>query len=126
MIAVVWALFIAIYLLFFATMTIRGVTSSGAPGQPEITTEFVRRQRWIDAVEPFTIGFVLALSAIISAGAVAAWRGAVLPAALLTLAGFTATYVSGFSIGPLYLPGTVALAVCLLLVSIDRLMARHR
>ena len=117
-----WAVYCAIYLLFFATVTSHGVTSSSTPGQPEVTTTFTRQERFITMVEPFGIAFILAFSSALMAGAAAAWRGSLAATAMLAGVGLAATSVSGFSIGPLYLPGSAGLVVCTGLLGIDRLM----
>ena len=68
-ITVVLAVAPTVYLLGFAQLTYRGVTVTGAPGQPDVTTEFTRTERFVDTAGPVAILFTLAFTGVASLGA---------------------------------------------------------
>jgi hypothetical protein len=119
-----WAVGIAVYLLLFAQLTYQGVTTTTEAGQPPVTTSFTRQERLITAAEPFTVVFILAFSAILAGGAFAARRGFIVSATVLAGISLVFSFISGFSIGLLYLPAALALTICALLLGIDRLARR--
>ena len=124
-ITVVLAIVPTIYLLGFAQVTYKGVTVTGAPGQPDVTTEFTRTERFVDTAGPVAIIFTLAFSGVLGFGAYAArkgWLGAAAAAAVLALIG---AYITGFSIGLLYFPAVLALALCALVLGFGRLAGRR-
>jgi len=111
-----WALGVAIYLLAFAQVSYETVTVTGVQGESPTTTTSSGQEPWIADAEPFSIAFILAFSALLALGAYAAWRGSIPGTAALALLTLILSYISGFSIGLFYLPGSVALTVCAILL----------
>lgn len=124
-ITVVLAIVPTIYLLGFAQVTYKGVTVTGAPGQADVTTEFTRTERFVETAGPVAILFMLAFSGVGSFGAYAAHKGWLAPAAATALLCLFGAYITGFSIGLLYFPVALALALSALVLGLGRLASRR-
>jgi hypothetical protein len=124
-ITVVLAVAPTVYLLGFAQLTYRGVTVTGAPGQPDVTTEFTRTERFVDTAGPVAILFTLAFTGVAGLGAYAAHRGWLAPAAAAAVISLVGAYITGFSIGLMYFPAVLALGLSALVLGFGRLAGRR-
>jgi hypothetical protein len=116
-----WAVLVAVYLLFYAKVSYQGVSLSATQGEPPISTQYSGQQSWVSYAEPISIAIMLAFSAALVAGAIAAWRGNLLLLAGLSIFMLLASFISGFSIGGFYFPGAAGLSLCTVLVAIEKL-----
>ena len=116
-----WAVLVAVYFLFFATVSFQGVSVSANQGELPTSTQYSGEQSWVSYAEPISIAIMLAFSAALVTGAIAAWRGNLLLLAGLSILMLLASFISGFSIGGFYLPGAAGLTVCTILVAIEKL-----
>jgi cell division protein FtsW (lipid II flippase) len=111
----------AVYFLGFAQVSYSGVSVSGAQGQAPLTTSFSGHEPWRLTAEPLAIAFLLSLTIVMVVGGLAAWRGVLGMTIACALLALVASYISGFSIGLLYLPGALALTLSAALLAIDSL-----
>ena len=61
---------------------------------------------------------VLAFSALLVGGGIAAWKGALAELIILAMLALVGSFMLGFSIGGLYLPGAIALALATALAAV--------
>jgi hypothetical protein len=113
--AIIGAIVAAVYLLVFATATAESVEMSGTPDQPPVTTRTVEQIPFVIYAGTTAIVAVIIFSSLLIAGAVFAWKAALLPAAIISILTLVATYITGFTIGGFYFPGVVALCLSTLL-----------
>jgi hypothetical protein len=114
-ITIIWAIAAAVYLLAFATATRESVEMSVPPNQPPITTRTVEQIPFVIYAGASGIVAVIIFSSLLVLGAVFALRASLVPAAIISALALAAVYISGFSIGGLYLPGAVSLCTSTLL-----------
>ena len=110
-----WAAGIAVYFLFFAQVTIRGVNLSATTGQPPVSQAYTQYQNWALYNGVSGVTAVLAFALLLIAGAYTAWRGSLGALVLLTVLALVASFITGFSIGGAFLPGAFGLLASLIL-----------
>ena len=116
--AIFWAVAVTVYLLAFATATSESVVASGIPDQPPITTRTIERVPFVSFAGRTAIFAIIAFSSLLIFGAVLAWKAILLPAGVISILAFIATYITGFTIGGFYFLGVVMLCVSTLLAVI--------
>ena len=114
-----------IYFLFFARVSFESITISANQGETAVTARSSGQQSWISTAEPMGVAVMLVLSLLLFGGALAAWRGALLPLAAISVIALIGSYITGFSIGVLYLPGALGLVICTILTGLDQLLRRR-
>jgi hypothetical protein len=115
---ILWGIAVPVYLLAFARVSNTSITSSGIHGEPPTTTTVSGSQPWRSIAEPVSVMIVLAFSALLIGGGIAAWKGALAELIILTMLALVGSFMLGFSIGGLYLPGAIALALATALAAI--------
>ena len=110
-IAGLWAIVTAIYLLVFATATAVSVEISRTPDQPPVTTQTVERVPFVISAGRPAIMAVILFSSLLILGAIFSWRRDLMPAAAIAVLALVATYLTGFSIGGFYFLGVVFLCL---------------
>jgi hypothetical protein len=115
---ILWGIAVPVYLLAFARVSNTSITSSGIQGEPPTTTTVSGSQPWRSIAEPVSVMIVLAFSALLIGGGIAAWKGALAELIILTMLALVGSFMLGFSIGGLYLPGAIALALATALAAI--------
>jgi len=115
MIAILWAVAAAIYLLAFATATSESIEMSRMPDQPPITTRTVKQVPFVSYAGPTAIAAVITFSSLLIFGAVLAWKATLLPAGIISILALVASYITGFTIGGFYFPGAAALCISTIL-----------
>lgn len=121
-IAILCAIGAAVYLLAFATATSESVYTSVTLGQPPVTTRTVDQIPFSIYAGPGAIVAVIIFSFLLILGALFAWRGALMPAVLISALALAAAFITGFSIGTFYLPGVVALCTSTILAVVMALL----
>ncbi len=121
-----WALALAVFYLFFATISYESTSATGVPGQPPVITNSTGQIPWISQAGPLAITFMLAFSLMLVITAVAIWRGALAVALALSLVALVFTFITGFSIGGLYFPGAAAAFLGALLIIPQTLSDRSK
>ena len=117
-IAIIWAIAAAMYLLAFATATTESVEMSGTPHQPPVTTRTVEQVLFVIYAGTTAVAAVILFSSLLIFGAVFAWKAALLPAGVISMLALVATYITGFTIGGFYFLGVIALCISTLLASV--------
>jgi hypothetical protein len=108
---ILWGIAVPVYLVFFAKVSYASTTSSATPGEPAVTETVSGTQPWIDYAEPVSVLIMLGFSALLIGGGIAVWKNALAEMIILAMLALIGNYVTGFSIGGLYLPGTIGLAL---------------
>jgi hypothetical protein len=112
-----WAIVIAIYLLVFATATSVSVEAGGTPDQAPVTTQTVEQVPFVVFAGPAALIALLLFSSLLILGGIFAWRKSLVPAGMIAILALVATYLTGFSIGGFYFPGAVFLCLSVLAAS---------
>jgi hypothetical protein len=112
--------------LAFAQTSYQGITISASEGEPPTSTSYSGQQSWASSAGPIAITAVLTMSGLLVAGALAVWRGSLSGMATLAAVTLAGSYVTGFSIGGLYFPGALALALGAGLAGVEALGKRVR
>jgi hypothetical protein len=120
----IWALVLAVFYLFFATISYESSSASGVPGQPPVITFSTGQIPWISQVGPVAVAFMLAFSVMLVITAITIWRGALAVALPLSLVALVFTFITGFSIGGLYFPGAAVAFLGALLIIPQKLPDR--
>lgn len=108
-VAILWAIGAAVYLLAFASATSASVYTSVTPGQPPVTTRTVDQIPFSIYAGTAAIVAVIIFSSLLILGALFAWRGALIPAVIISALALAAAFITGFSIGGFYFPGVAVL-----------------
>ena len=112
---IVWGVAVPVYLIFFAQVSYASTTASATQAEAAAGTTVSGSQPWISAAEPVSIIILLAFSALLIGGGIAVWKSALAEMIILAMLALVGSYMTGFSIGGLYLPGAIALALATLL-----------
>lgn len=115
---IVWAIAIPVYLLAFARVSYTSTTSSASPGEASQAQTVSGSQPWRTAAEPVSVLILLAFSALLVGGGIAAWKGALAELIILSMLALVGSFMLGFSVWGLYLPGAIALALAAALTAI--------
>jgi hypothetical protein len=115
---IIWGIAVPVYLLAFAQVSYTSTTSSAIQGEAPVTETKSGSQPWRSTAEPVSVLIVLAFSALLVGGGIAAWKGALAELIILTMLALVGSFMLGFSIGGLYLPGAIALALATALAAI--------
>ena len=110
-----WGIAVPVYLIFFAQVSYESTTSSSTQGEPAVTETVSGTLPWITTTEPVSIIILMGLSALLIGGGIAVWKNALAEMIVLAMLAFIGSYMTGFSIGGLYLPGAIALVLATLL-----------
>jgi len=121
-----WALAFAVYFLVFAKVSYETETVSVSQGEPPVRTTQSGEESWISAADSVSIAVMLTFSALLGAGALAAWRGSLPAMAALSIVTMLASYGSGFTFGVFYFPGAALLTLRTALSLIDNLLWRPK
>jgi hypothetical protein len=121
-----WAVAAAVYFLGFAQTSYQGISISATQGELPTSTPYSGQQSWVSSAGPIAITAVLTMSGFLVAGALAVRRGSLSGMATLAAATLAGSYVTGFSIGGLYFPGALALAIGTGLAGVEALGKRLR
>lgn len=110
LIAALWAIGISIY-IFFAPQVIQGVTATTVPGEPQVVEEFTTVTTWYK-VQGLWGSILLGLFAgLYVLGVVLARRANYRFLAGLCVVALSLSYLAGLSIGLLYLPAALSMAL---------------
>jgi hypothetical protein len=120
----IWALALAVFYLFFATISYESTSAAGVPGQPPVITNSSGQIPWISQAGPVAVAFMLAFSVMLVITAIAIWRGALAVALPLSLVALVFTFITGFSIGGLYFPGAAVAFLGVILIIPQKLSDR--
>jgi hypothetical protein len=115
---IVWGVAVPVYLIFFAQVSFESTTSSTVQAEPPAPATVTGSQPWITVAEPVSILILLAFSALLIGGGIAVWKGALAEMIILAMLALVGSYMTGFSIGGLHLPGAIALALATVLSAI--------
>jgi len=115
---IVWGIAVPVYLLAFARVSVTSTTSSSSQGEAPVTETVSGTQPWRTAAEPVSVLIVLAFSALLVGGGIAAWKGALAELIILSMLTLVGSFMLGFSVGGLYLPGAIALALAAALAAV--------
>ncbi len=118
------ALALAVFYLFFATVSYESTTAAGVPGEPSVLTNTSGQIPWLSQAGPLAVGFMLAFSLLLVAAAVGLWRGALAMSLTLSLLALVFTFITGFSIGGLYFPVAALSLLGALLLAVEKLARR--
>lgn len=121
-----WALAFPVYFLVFAKVSYETETLSLSQGEPPVRTTHSGQESWISSTDSVSKAVMLALSALLGAGALAAWRGSLRVMAALSLVTMLASYVTGFTLGVFYFPGAALLTFRTALSAVDTLLRRAK
>jgi hypothetical protein len=115
---IIWGIAVPVYLLLFARVSYTSTTSSAVEGGANAPETVTGSQPWRSMAEPVSVLIVLAFSALLVSGGIAAWKGALAELIILTMLALVGSFMLGFSIGGLYLPGAIGLALATALAAI--------
>jgi hypothetical protein len=121
-----WGIAIPIYLIFFAQVSYESTTSSATQGEPAITETVSGTLPWISAAEPVSIIILMMFSALLIGGGIAVWKNALAEMIILAMLALIGSFMTGFSIGGLYLPGAIALTLATVLSAIAARLKRNK
>jgi hypothetical protein len=121
---IAWGIAVPVYLFGFARVSYTSTTSSAASGEGAVSTTVSGSQPWITVAEPVSILIILAFSAMLIGGGIAAWKSALAEMIILAMLALVGSYMTGFSIGLFYLPGAIALALATVLSAIAAQMKK--
>jgi hypothetical protein len=113
-----WGIVVPVYLLAFAQVSYTSTTSSAVQGEAPTTEVVSGSQPWRSGVQPVSVLIMLVFSALLVGGGIAVWKGALAELVILTMLALVGSYMTGFSIGGLYLPGTIALTLATVLTAV--------
>jgi len=115
-----WSIAAGIYLLL-TPMTVQEITASATAGGAQ-TTEQITQVSWYHVQGLWGVFILIVFAALYTAVGLFARRNHLASAALASLAATTLTFLAGFSIGPFYLPATLAVLLGWLAMAIGRLV----
>jgi hypothetical protein len=115
---ILWGIAVPVYLLAFARVSYTSVTSSASQGEASQAQTVTGSQPWRTVAEPVSVLILLAFSALLVGGGIAAWKGALAELIILSMLALVGSFMLGFSIGGLYLPGAIGLALATALTAI--------
>jgi ABC-type cobalt transport system substrate-binding protein len=115
---IVWAIAVPVYLFGFARVSYTSTTSSTVQGEAPVTETTSGSQPWFSAAEPVSVLILLAFSGLLTGGGIAVWKDALAEMTILAMLALVGSYMTGFSIGGLYLPGAIALALATVLSAV--------
>ena len=116
-----WSTGAVLYHLAFAKVTFQGVSVSAAQGEAPEASAFTGERSWISSAEPMSVVILVGFGALLVAGGLAAWRSSQRPTLAVALLGLAGSYITGFSIGGLFLPAAACLTLCAALILAGRL-----
>ena len=96
---IVWGIAVPVYLLAFARVSYSSTTSSASPGEASQAQTVSGNQPWRTAAEPVSVLIVLAFSALLVGGGIAAWKGALAELIILSMLALVGSFMLGFSVG---------------------------
>lgn len=123
---IIWGVAVPAYLFFFAQVSYESTTSSAAQGEPAVTETVSGTLPWISVTEPVSIIILMGLSALLIGGGIAVWKNALAEMIVLAMLAIIGSYMTGFSIGGLYLPGAIALVLATLLSLLSTRLKRNK
>jgi len=123
---IIWGMAVPVYLFFFAQVSYESTTSSATQGEPAVTETVSGTLPWISAAEPVSIIVLMGLSALLIGGGIAVWKNALAEMIVLAMLAFIGSYMTGFSIGGLYMPGAIALVLATLLSLFSARLKRNK
>ena len=116
-----WSIAAGIYLLL-TPLTVQETTASATAGGAPTTEQITRQVSWYQVQGLWGVLVLIVFAALYAAVGLFAWRNHLVAAALASLAATTLTFLAGFSIGPFYLPATLAVLLGWLATGIGKLM----
>ena len=116
-----WSIAVGIYLLF-TPMTVQEITASATAGGAQTTDQITKQVSWYHVQGRWGVFILLVFTALYASVGLLARRNHLVAAALTSLAATTLTFLAGFSIGPFYLPTTLALLLGWLAMGIGKLI----
>ena len=121
-----WALAFAVYFLVFAKVSYETETLSVTQGEPPVRTREYGQTSWLSSNDPISIAVMFTLSALLGAGALAAWRGSLPVMAAVSVVTMLASYATGFTFGLFYFPGAALLTLRTALSALDNILVRSK
>jgi len=116
-----WSIAAGIYLLL-TPMTVHEITASATADGAQTTEQTTRQVSWYQVQGQWGVFILIVFAALYASIGLFAWRHHLVAAALASLAATTLTLLAGFSIGPFYLPATLAVLLGWLAMGIGRLV----
>jgi hypothetical protein len=116
-----WLIAAGIYLLL-TPMTVQEITASATAGGAQTTEQITRQVSWYHVQGLWGVFVLIVFAALYASISLFARRSHLVAAALASLAAITLTFLAGFSIGPFYLPATLAVLLGWLAMVIGRLV----
>jgi len=116
-----WSIAAGIYLLL-TPLTVQEITASATAGGAQTTEQITRQVSWYHVHGLWGVFILIVFAALYTAFGLLAHRNHLVAAALASLAVTTLTFLAGLSIGPFYLPATLAVLLGSLAMGIGRLV----
>ena len=116
-----WSIAAGIYLLL-TPMTVQEITASATAGGAQTTEQITRQVSWYQVQGLWGAFILIVFAALYASIGLFARRHHLVAAGLASLAAATLTFLAGFSIGPFYLPATLAVLLGWLAMGIGRLV----
>jgi len=114
-----WSIAAGIYLLL-TPMTVQEITASATADGAQTTEQITRQVSWYQVQGLWGVFILIVFAALYASIGLFARRHHLVAAALASLAATTLTFLAGFSIGPFYLPATLAVLLGWLALGIGK------
>ena len=119
LIAALWAIGISIY-VFFSPQVVQEITATNVSGEPQVVEEFTTVTTWYKVQGLWGSILLVLFAGLYLLGAVLARRARYGILALLCVVALLSSYLTGLSIGLLYLPAALSMSLGTLMMFLAR------